>query len=421
MPTPVEPPPAPKPPPEPELRGPGRPGGALIAAFVALGLLLAGGLAYLAWPRPDAEAVWARAREAFEARDFPAADRLMAQVGRLRPASTPLDHMLRAQVAIGLKRDEQALTDLALVPDGHAMAPAARLEQGQIELRRGLLPAAERHFLDALRLDPNLTQARRELVYIYGVQLRRAELNATFRALSDRGALSFAEVFLWCLTRGVTWEPEELIRILGRAIAADPTDRWSRLAQAASYLDMSRFDAAEASLAPLPDSDPEARVLRVRIALGRGDDERVEDLLDGGPVDHPGLALLRGQLALARGDGKGALHHFRVAYKQAPYQREAVFGLGKALQLNGDPTAATYLDQATKLDQLGTVMQRAAVDANRADPQLARDLGAACAAVGRTPEARAWYGIAIARDPLDLKAQQALARLGPPEPAPAPR
>lgn len=405
----------PAPPPAgPESAGRPRPGRAQALALAALGALALGGLAYLAWPRLDADATWERAKGAFEARDFAAADRWMARLARLRPEPTALDHMLRAQVAIGLNREEQALADLELVPDGHPMAAAARLEAGQIELRRFRLPAAERHLLDALRLDPATIQARRELVYLYGIQIRRAELGANFRALAERSALTFSQAFLWCLSRGVTWEPEELIRLLGEAIKADPTDRWSRLAQASSYLDLSKFDAAEAALAPLPDSDPEARVVRVRIALGRGDDQAVEDLLAEGPDDHPGLALLRGQLALARGDGKGALHHFRIAYKQAPFQREAVFGLGKALQLNGDPTAATYLDQATKLDQLGTVMQKAAVEANRADPQLARDLGAACAAVGRIPEARAWYGIAVARDPLDLKAQQALARLGPP-------
>ena len=385
-----------------------------VAAFGLATVAALGALVALAWPRPDADAVWDRAKVAFEARDFPAADRLMRQLARLRPAPTPLDRMLRAQVAIGLKRDDEALADLKLVPDDHPMAAAARLEEGQIELRRSRLLAAERHFLEAVRIDPGTIQARRELVYIYGVQLRRDELVANFRELAARSSLSFAEVFLWCLTRGVTWEPEELVAILGRAIAADPDDRWSRLGQASSYLDMSRFDAAEAALAPLPESDPDARVLRVRIALARGDDQRAEELLEQGPEDHAGLALLRGQFALARGDAKAALHHSRIAHDRAPFLREAVFGLGKALQLNGDPTAATYLDQATKLDRLGSLVQRAATNANRADPQLARDLGAACAAVGRIPEARAWYGVAIARDPLDSKAQQALARLGPP-------
>ncbi len=313
---------------------------------------------------------------------------------------------------MGLNRDDEAFDDLKHVPDDHPMAPAARLEMGQMELRRNRFAAAERYFLQALKLDPTLIQARRELVYIYGIQLRRADLNATFRLLSETSTLTYSEVFLWCLTRGVTWEPEEIVKTLARRSRPTRPTAGRASARRRAYLDMSRLDEAEATLAPLPESDPDARAIRVRMALARGDDQRAETLLDGGPDDHAGLALLRGQLALARGDAKAALHHFRIAYRKAPFLREAVFGLGKALQINGDPTAATYLDQALKLDLLGTLMQKAAVNANRADPDLIRDLGAACASVGRIPEARAWYNIAIDRDPLDIKAT-GLARQAP--------
>ena len=372
-------------------------------------------LVALAWPRPSADAVWEEAKTAFEARDFPRADAKLKLLATLR-APTTLDWMLRGQVAIAYNQTTEALEDLKHVPDDHPMAPAARLEMGQMELRQHRFVPAEVNFLKALELDPNRIQARRELIYIYGMQLRRPELNACFRELSQQSSLTFAEVFLWCLSRGVTWEPEEIVKTLAEAIKADPTDRWARLGQASSYIDMNRFDDAEASLAPLPDSDPDARAIRVRIALARGDDLRAETLLEDDPDEHAGLALLRGQMALARGDAPATLHHFRIAYTKAPHLRESVFGLGKALQLNADPTAATYLDQATKLDQLSSVVQKAAVVANRSNPQLVRDLGAACAAVGRLPEARAWYDLAITRDPLDTQANAALARLGHPEP-----
>ncbi len=405
-----------QPKPQPNASGKPQPHWLQTLGFVGATITVLGVLLALAWPKPSPDAVWTLAKDAFEARDFPEADRRLRQLAQLRTEPTALDWMLRAQVAIGLDRQDEAFEALKHVPDDHPMAPAARLELGQMELRRSRFPAAESDFLQALKLDPARLQARRELVYIYGIQLRRADLNATFRLLSEFSDLTESEVFLWCLTRGVTWEPEEIVKTLGKAIEADPTDRWSRLGRATSYLGLSRPDDAEATLAPLPDSDPDARAIRVQIALARGDDQGAEALLDGGPNDHAGLALLRGQLALARGDAPGALRHFRIAYRQAPFLREAVFGLGKALQLNGDPTAATYLDQAVKLDLLSSLMQKAAVVANRKDPALIRDLGAACANVGRIPEARAWYTIAIARDPLDAKAQQALARLGPPDP-----
>ena len=43
-----------------------------------------------------------------------------------------------------------------------------------------------------------------------------------------------------------------------------------------------------------------------------------------------------------------------------------------------------------------------------------RQLGAACAALDRKGEARAWYKLAIGFDPLDSESQQALFRLNDP-------
>ena len=45
------------------------------------------------------------------------------------------------------------------------------------------------------------------------------------------------------------------------------------------------------------------------------------------------------------------------------------------------------------------------------DPALLRQLGASCAALDRTAEARAWYELAIEADPTDSESQQALYRL----------
>jgi len=53
-------------------------------------------------------------------------------------------------------------------------------------------------------------------------------------------------------------------------------------------------------------------------------------------------------------------------------------------------------------------VQRAALPNARENAKLLRDLGAACAVAGRDPEARAWYRLVIARDPLDVESQQAL-------------
>ncbi|WP_435009232.1 tetratricopeptide repeat protein [Tundrisphaera lichenicola] len=387
----------------------------LWAALGAISILILGAVVAFARRSPDPEAVWQRARAAFEARDFPRAEAEMARLNQLREP-TILDRMLRAQLEMARGDVDEAIADLKRVPDDHKMAPQAWLQVGQLELRRNRYVPAEAAFRKALEIDPKLVQALRELVYIYGMQLRRAELNETFGTLSTLEPLTYADVFLWCLTRGVTWEPEEIASTLARCIEADPDDRWARLGRADALRDLGRFDEAESVLAPLPDSDPDARAARVRIALDRGDPARAEELLEAGPSDHLGLALLRGRLALVQNRGDEAVRQFRIAFAKAPNLRESVLGLGQALQTTGDQAAATpILEEARKHEQLGSLIQKAAVQANRSDTGLIRELGEACAAIGRLPEARAWYNLAISRDPLDIRAQQALARLKPSE------
>jgi hypothetical protein len=58
------------------------------------------------------------------------------------------------------------------------------------------------------------------------------------------------------------------------------------------------------------------------------------------------------------------------------------------------------------------LLQRAAGRGNRDDPELPLALGDACAALHRDDEARGWYKVAIARNPLDSRAQRALFQLG---------
>ena len=169
---------------------------------------------------------------------------------------------------------------------------------GQTELRRSRVRYAEEWLIAATRLDPRLVQAHRELIYIYATQLRRAELNAEFTALSELTELSFDNAFHWGLLRSNSWEPGKEIEGLSRYIEADPRDRWSRLALAENYRRMGRTDDAEQTLAGLPSGEPEVIDLLARIALDRQATEKAERLLANGPKDDPLLARLRGRLAL---------------------------------------------------------------------------------------------------------------------------
>jgi tetratricopeptide (TPR) repeat protein len=199
---------------------------------------------------------------------------------------------------------------------------------------------------------------------------------------------------------------------LERFVAADPEDRWSRLALAENNLRISRPHEAESVVAGLPQQDHWALIIRLRAALDAQDEERAQRLLALGRSDDPKLARFRGRLALWRRDAPSALREFRLAYTADPEDRDTIYGLLNALVMVGDEAAAQPLRQiAGRLDRLNALVQRAGTAQGRQDPTLMRRIGSACAALNRHAEARAWYKLAITRDPLDSEAQQALFQL----------
>jgi predicted Zn-dependent protease len=386
----------------------------LAALGLTLAILSLGGvwaLRFFRSQRLSADAVWAQAQEHLKAKRFDRVDQAVVRLRRLRQP-TPLDWFLRAQLAVARDRPDQAIDYLSRVPDDHYMAAQARMLAGQIELRRHRLRLGEQALHAAIVLDPALVQAHRELIFIYGLQLRRSELNTEFVALSSLSELTFKEARDWCMLHVESWDPSEAARLLAECVAADPRDRWSRIALAENYRRMGLLNEAESALQGLAKSDPDALAAHARIAFDRQELDRAEQLLRAGPADNPVLARLRGRLALSRQDSREALHQFQIAYAADPDAGETLSGLIATLKICGDEKAAAPLRAiAAKREKLSVLIQRATTDEAQTDPLLRRQLGAACADLNRDAEARAWYQLAIARDPLDSDAQQALFRL----------
>jgi tetratricopeptide (TPR) repeat protein len=383
---------------------------AIAAAVVAAAGLAVGAAA---WSRraTDPNQIWAAGQAALKAGQIDEAEQAANRLAALNRGD-PADWMLQAQVDIARGRTDQAIEKLARIPDEHKMAAQARLMAGQLELRRQRVRFAEAYYRQALALDPKLISAHSELIYIYGYQLRRAELDREFLALSRLKDLAFQNVFHWCLMRSAHWEPGPAIEDLSRFIEADPEDRWSRLAIAENYRLMGLSAEAEAAISPLPDSDLDALAIRVMLAIDRHQEEEAERMLASSPANYAPLARIRGRLALARRDAKAAVRNFRIAQADDPLNRDTVLGLANALTMMGDDSAAAPARETVrKLEVLNTMVQRAATPHEREKPELLRALGASCADLGQDAVAIAWYKIAIARDPLDKESQQALFRL----------
>lgn len=386
-----------------------RVGPALVVAAVAsiLGIAAYATLA----PRPeDPERLWGEAQDALRQNQLDAAEGLIARLTAARPPE-PKDWLIRGQMEVARGRIDEAVAALANVPDSVIFAPTARLLAGQVELRRDRARFAEAALRDTIRLDPSLVQARRELIYILGMQLRRQELCDQFAALSEITTLQYENLFHWSLMRSCLWEAGEVAQTLGRYLEADPDDRESRLALADNDRRLGLYEEAEEILSPLPADDVRALALRVMILMDRREEDRAEELLNQGPADDPELARLRGREALARRDGPEALRYYRIAYDYDRTNRDAVFGLIHAYELSGQPEKAAPLRrEAEALEAFNSLVQRMSTLDGRKDPAIVNQAISACTRAGLIPEARAWLNLAIARDPLDSAAQQALFR-----------
>ena len=117
---------------------------------------------------------------------------------------------------------------------------------------------------EAVRIDPRLVQAHRELILIYGFQLRRSEMAGEFLVLSGLVNLGFGDLLHWGLCQGDYWEPDGAAQMLERCVAADRGDRWSRLALSEIKRRVGSLGEAEEALEGLAADDPQT------IAASRG-------------------------------------------------------------------------------------------------------------------------------------------------------
>jgi tetratricopeptide (TPR) repeat protein len=335
---------------------------------------------------------------------------MLDRLARRRP-SLVAERLLRAEVARKQGRIDRALAALEGYPASGRDAALIERTRGLLEFERDRARPAGAALLRAIELDPGLAEVRRDLINLYALQSRRRELSAQFRELSATRALTFDELYLWCLGRRPEFGPAELAAKLERMLANDPDDRPSRLALAENLRRLGRLGEAEHVLSPLADADAEARATRVRLALDRGQLDIAAALLADGPSDHPELARLRGRLALGRGDAS-AIAHYGKSLKADPDDRDALFGLGQALRLAGRrEEARPYVDAARDRDRLEWLIENARSLSRREDARALRAIGDACRSVPHLPEARAWYRLALARDPLDADLQRRLFEL----------
>ncbi len=383
---------------------------------IALAVTVASGIAWAILTRPahDPDQLWHSIQRDLKAGKLDSVEAQLDRLLRLRPLSED-QRLVLGQIAMVRGRDAEAIDHLSQVSDRHPQAAIARIWEGTIELRNKRARCAEEAFLKVSRLNPRETTARENLIYLYGMQQRRRELSEQFAALSQLTVLKFSQMMLWCIDH-TAWDPNEVRPILEGFVHADPEDRWSRLALAETLRQLGLHDEVASVLGRLPLSDPEARAIRVRIAADQGDVDDVERLTGDDADDHPVLARMRAGLSISRRDLPGACRHLRAALAGDPHNRGVLFHLGDTLIKSGQvQEGQRYVTAAKAHDALFDLIERGSKPGRQGDTHLLASIAESSLRLGLLAEARAWYLIALERDPSNSDIQEAIYRLEHPE------
>ena len=104
---------------------------------------------------------------------------------------------------------------------------------------------------------------------------------------------------------------------------------------------------------------------------------------------------------------------YRIALSLIPNDRDALSGLAQALNQSGRTVeAAGVIERLNRVTTLANLIGVAGADSAEKGVEQLLALGEACEAIGLFGQARAWYQLALQRDPLDRRAQSALDGLG---------
>lgn len=354
----------------------------------------------------DPEMVYEQALALVESNKFDEADKKLEQLRGLRPQTT-LDHGLKARILIAQGKFHDAILELSAIPDDHPLASWARLRKGQLYRQANQFRKAEQELRAVIRIDRMSVEARKELVFILGLQLRRAELNQNFLELSKLTTLNSHEIWVWCMVRDLAWwTPEEQIPLLKKSIEADPEDGWSRLALAEVLKRTGKTDEALVELKVLENTLPDALAKRLEIELEQDHKETVRDLLAKIPDDTPSAAIIRGRLSLADGDPQAAIGYFEIADRADPGRRPVLGDLGRAWTLAGNREKGDYFASlAGRVDMLNNLLLKSETTIHKSGVDQWRKLAQACRDAQRLHEARAWLALIIQKSPLDAEAQ----------------
>lgn len=320
------------------------------------------------------------------------------------------------QAAERLGRREEALQLLQGVSkkDGSDAAVDAAVLAGNLNLDSGRAWDAEQCYRHALSHRPRDVTANRKLVFLLTVEGRRWESRPHLLELVGQRQNNLEEL----LILGALWSDYELVPELDRFRKERPDDPLPLLGLARVAARKQDFSEALRLLEPVIEAYPslvEAHAwlgfAHLQTTNGTAELTKWDAALPPAASEHPMIWLVRGMGAEQLGQKGAAIRCFGEALSRDASYELAAFRLSRALAAVDDvENSAILLRRTNELFNLAARLRHLHKD-GKGGIQSFREVAQSLDALGRIPEAAAWYSLVQEMDSSHSWASEEAARL----------
>lgn len=383
--------------------------GWLIANIVLLAIAVVG--VPLFWLGSGPTGTVVSAREALTAGDFDRADSIARAVLRRQPRNAGA-LLIAGEVATKQDRWDEALRLYEQIPDDAGRKAAVGLSAaGDLLLQQGHALEAEKKFLRALNIEPDLTMACNRLAFLYSLVGRRWESIPYLLELVRRDQFSLDNLLLLGHRTVDVDLPDELKRYRD----ASPGDPLPLIGLAKRALREGQSDEALGLLRQVIAADPEQTEAQARLGellLEAADEDGLaawHRALPASAEVHPDVWVVLGSWARQQGQLEAAKRCCWEALVRDPNQQAANYQLGQLLAGDEPQVAQKFAQRAEQLQQLGTLLDL--LYQRQITPEALRRTADLTESLGRIWEAWAWHRVAGTMLPNEKWPSTGLARL----------
>jgi len=302
----------------------------------------------------------------------------------------------------------EAMRCLKLVPARSARRADALLLEGTVLLKMGRASRAEAALKECLAINRGSIEARRRLVFLYGLELRRAELHQVLWELFELNAAQGLDFVLLSGSSFIVWNAAEILPTVEAFVAADPNDARARTAVGRYRLRRNEPEQAAILLGEacrLAPSDVEPHVALAECLLETGGLAELASFLQGlerSWPDEPRLSYLRGRIAEESDRVEEAIAQYTRAVQRDPDHKESLYRMGQLLTSSGRRAEAEpHLARAKTLAERELLLSTVV---STGEPRVyAAQIARLEVELGHGALARAWYTETVRLNPDDAE------------------